>query len=54
LFSLIASVRIADDGQVQPTFEIKKGLPLGRSYAQEIARRHGINLEQILRARQPE
>lgn len=52
LVSLVAGVRLSDDGQAVPTFEIAPGLPLGRSYAQEIARRHGISLEQILQARQ--
>ncbi|MBI5668184.1 MAG: hypothetical protein HZC41_09275 [Chloroflexi bacterium] len=51
LVSLVAGVRLADDGQAVPTFVIAPGIPLGRSYAQEIARRHGISLEQILAAR---
>lgn len=49
--SLVAGVRLTDDGQAVPTFEIAPGQPLGRSYAQDIARRHGISLEQILQAR---
>jgi hypothetical protein len=53
LFSLVAGVRQTEDGRVVPTFEITRGSPLGRSYAQEIARRHGISLEQILELRQP-
>jgi DNA mismatch repair ATPase MutS len=52
LISLVAGLRLNDDGQAAPTFEIAPGLPLGRSYAQEIARRNGISLEQILQARQ--
>jgi DNA mismatch repair ATPase MutS len=52
LFGLIAGVKLNDDGQATATFEIKRGKPLGRSYAQEIARRHGISLEQILQARE--
>jgi hypothetical protein len=35
----------------QPTFQILRGMPHGRGYAREIARRHGISLEQILAAR---
>jgi DNA mismatch repair protein MutS len=50
-FSLVAGVQFDDSGQAAPTFEIQRGLPLGRSYAQEIARRHGISLEQILALR---
>jgi DNA mismatch repair protein MutS len=50
LFSLVAGIRETDDHAV-PTFEIVRGQPLGRSYAREIARRYGIGLEQILRAR---
>lgn len=49
--SLVAGVRLTDDGQAVPTFEIAPGQPLGRSYAQDIARRHGISLAQILQAR---
>ncbi|HVU11781.1 MAG TPA: hypothetical protein VHD90_10900 [Phototrophicaceae bacterium] len=51
LFSLIATVKRDDQGQTVRTFKIERGLPLGRSYAQEIARLHGISLEQILAAR---
>ncbi len=51
LFSLIATVKRDDQGQTVRTFKIERGLPLGRSYAQEIARLHGISLEQILSAR---
>lgn len=50
-FSLVAGVRFDDAGQAVPTFQITRGLPLGRSYAEEIARRHGISLEQILALR---
>jgi hypothetical protein len=48
LFSLAASVQITDEGQTRPTFEIKRGLPLGQDYARQIAQHHGISLEQIL------
>lgn len=48
LFCLVAGVQITGDGHAKPTFQINRGLPLGRSYAQEIAKRHGISLEQIL------
>ncbi|MEO8609006.1 MAG: hypothetical protein ABI690_14045 [Chloroflexota bacterium] len=51
LFSLVAGIQLTDNGQIAPTFQITRGLPLGRSYAQEIARHHGISLEQILQAR---
>ena len=50
LFSLVAGIKINDEGEAVRTFEIKPGIPMGRSYAQEIARRHGISLEQILAA----
>ncbi len=51
LFSLIAAVKLSEDGETLRTFRIERGLPLGRSYAQEIARLHGISLEQILASR---
>ncbi len=51
IFSLIATVQLDIEGQTLRTFRIERGLPLGRSYAQEIARLHGISLEQILAAR---
>ncbi|MFQ3536658.1 MAG: hypothetical protein SNJ58_12350 [Aggregatilineales bacterium] len=51
LFSLVAGVHLNADGEAQPTFRIERGMPLGRGYAREIARRHGISLEQILAAR---
>lgn len=48
LFCLVAGIELHENGEAQPTFQITRGLPLGRSYAQEIARRFGISLEQIL------
>lgn len=51
VFSLVAGVQLDEDAQGVPTFQITRGQPLGRSYAQEIARRHGISLAQILQAR---
>ncbi|GAB4550122.1 MAG: hypothetical protein OHK0023_15530 [Anaerolineae bacterium] len=51
LYSLTAGVALREDGSAQPTFQITRGAPLGRGYAREIARRHGISLEQILQAR---
>lgn len=51
LCSLVAGVELTDDGSAHPTFTIRRGQPLGRSFAQEIARRHGISLEQILMKR---
>lgn len=55
LYSLVAGIdlRAADDPdspQAVPNFRVMRGLPLGRSYAQEIARRHGISLGQLLTA----
>ncbi len=51
LFSLVAGIELKDDGTAIPTYQITRGEPLGRSYAQEIARRHGISLAQILERR---
>ncbi|MBX3085831.1 MAG: hypothetical protein KF716_29605 [Anaerolineae bacterium] len=55
LFSLVAHVELSEDasGEIHatPTFQIRRGVPQGRSYAQEIARRYGISLDQILQAR---
>lgn len=47
-FSLVAGIEFDEDMQGQPTYRITPGKPLSRSYAQEIARRHGIKLDQIL------
>lgn len=52
LFSLVAGITINTSGEGMPTYQIVRGLPLGQSYAREIARRHGISLEQILANRQ--
>ncbi len=51
LFSLVAGVVINEEGEAAPTYQIMPGLPLGRSYARDIARRHGISLEQVLNGR---
>ncbi|MBL8163894.1 MAG: hypothetical protein JNJ61_18040 [Anaerolineae bacterium] len=48
LFSLVAGVSLDAAGEATPTYAITRGTPLGRSYAREIARRHGISLEQLL------
>jgi DNA mismatch repair ATPase MutS len=48
LYSLVAGVERRADGEFAPTHRITRGAPLGRSYAQEIARQHGISLDQIL------
>ncbi len=48
LYSLVAGVSVGHSGEGNPTYQITRGLPLGQSYAREIARRHGISLEQIL------
>lgn len=50
LYSLVAGIRLTAEGVAQPTYQIQRGEPLGRSYAHEIARRHGISLTQILDA----
>jgi len=44
----VAGVTVNDAGEYIPTYRIERSEPLGRSYAREIARRHGISLEQIL------
>lgn len=54
LFSLVAGVDLTDDGETLPTFKISRGDPLGRSYAEEIAKRHGISLSQILDMQKPD
>jgi DNA mismatch repair protein MutS len=51
LINLVAGVRFTPDGHPEPTFQIMPGTPAGSGYAQEIARRHGISLEQILELR---
>lgn len=51
LFSLVAGIQMSENGDMLPTYQIMRGQPLGRSYAREIARRHGISLEQILEKR---
>jgi DNA mismatch repair protein MutS len=56
LYSLVAGVRLVEDESkaelhATPTFKIARGMPQGRGYAREIARRYGISLEQILQAR---
>jgi DNA mismatch repair protein MutS len=52
LFSLVAGIKLDENGKPVPTYQITRGEPLGRSYAQEIARRHGISLAQIMAARE--
>ncbi len=57
IFSLVAGIQFVLDessGQTRaiPTFKITRDIPQGRGYAQEIARRYGISLQQILQARQ--
>lgn len=56
IYSLVAGMEIVEDTQGEelravPTFQIARGMPQGRGYAREIARRHGISLEQILAMR---
>lgn len=50
LYSLVAGIHLTDDGHVSATYAIQRGKPLGRSYAQEIARRYGISFDQIMAA----
>lgn len=50
LCSLVAGIQITEDGSPTPTYRVTRGEPLGRSYAQEIARKYGISLNQILDA----
>lgn len=40
--SLVARTTPAEDGE-QPTYRVVPGMPQGRSYAQAIARRHGVD-----------
>lgn len=54
LFSLVAGIALQADGTPTPTYRITQGSPLGRSFAQEIAQRHGISLGQIMAARRKE
>jgi DNA mismatch repair protein MutS len=51
LFGLVAGIQLNDEGMPVPNFRVMRGKPLGRSYAAEIARQHGISLDQILAAR---
>lgn len=51
LYSLVAGIQIDENATARPTYKISRDQPLGRSFAQEIARRHGISLDQILAAR---
>jgi DNA mismatch repair protein MutS len=51
LFSLVAGIELDANGNATPTYQITRRLPLGRSYAEEIARHHGISLDQILAGR---
>jgi DNA mismatch repair ATPase MutS len=50
--SLVAGVYTGEGGRILPTYRIAPGVPLKSGYAQEIARQHGISLEQIQQARQ--
>lgn len=47
-YSLVAGIDLTEETEARPNFRVTRGLPLGRSYAQEIARRYGIGLSQIL------
>jgi DNA mismatch repair protein MutS len=50
-FSLTANIQQTASGETIPTYRITRGQPLGRSYAQEIAQRYGIDLLQLLKMR---
>jgi DNA mismatch repair ATPase MutS len=50
LCSLVAGIAVDENGNPTPTYRVTRGDPLGRSYAQEIARKYGISLQQILSA----
>jgi DNA mismatch repair ATPase MutS len=50
-FSLTANVQQTASGETVPTYHVTRGQPLGRSYAQEIAQRYGIQLNQLLERR---
>lgn len=51
LISLVAGVQQTGDDRTLPTFQIAPGRPLQSGYAQEIARKYGITLAQLLAAR---
>ncbi len=51
LISLVADVEHTTDDRLLPTFKIIPGQPLKSGYAQEIARKHGISLAQLLAER---
>jgi hypothetical protein len=51
LISLVAGVQVNVEGGGTPTYVITPGVPHARSYAQDIARKHGISLAQILEGR---
>jgi DNA mismatch repair protein MutS len=51
LISLVAGVHVNAEGGGTPTYVITPGVPHARSYAQDIARKHGISLAQILEGR---
>lgn len=51
LYSLVADVETTPEGRLLPTFQVKRGAPLKVGYAQEIARKYGISLAQIMDAR---
>ncbi|GGJ18222.1 MutS-related protein [Deinococcus roseus] len=50
--SLVAEVETDPEGEIQPTYRIRQGLPQGVSYARRIAAQHGISFEKISKALQ--
>ncbi|GEM44859.1 MutS-related protein [Deinococcus cellulosilyticus] len=45
--SLVAEVQTDSSGEIQPTYQVRPGLPQGVSYARRIAAQHGISFEKI-------
>lgn len=45
--SLVAEVTTDRAGDIQPTYQVRPGLPQGISYARRIAAQHGISFEKI-------
>ncbi len=52
-FSLTAGVRRPESGAAVPTYKVTPGQPPGRSYAQEIAHRYGIERDQLIAGTNP-
>ncbi len=48
IFSLVAGIDTDEKGESVATYRVVRGMPLGRSYARQIALRYGISLDQIM------